>query len=87
MGRQFDIANQLILRKNTELLQIAKNKRTNEDVISIIDSLLDKKEVNSSELLGHPVVNKVRIFLRERVLFEKELFEKLAFHNKKIQVL
>lgn len=87
MGRQFDIANQLILRKNTELLQIAKNKRTNEDVISIIDSLLDKKEVNSSELLGHPVVNKVRIFLRERVLFEKELFEKLAFHSKKIQVL
>ena len=87
MGRQFDIANQLILRKNTELLQIAKNKRTNEDVISIIDSLLDKMEVNSSELLGHPVVNKVRIFLRERVLFEKELFEKLAFHNKKIQVL
>jgi hypothetical protein len=87
MSNQFDIANQLILRKNTELLQIAKNKRLNEEVIHIIDSLLDKKELDSTELLAHPVVNKVRIFLRERVLFERELFEKLTFHNKKIQIL
>jgi tRNA nucleotidyltransferase/poly(A) polymerase len=87
MSNQFDIANQLILRKNTELLQIAKNTRLNEEVIHIIDSLLDKKELDSTELLAHPVVNKVRIFLRERVLFERELFEKLTFHNKKIQIL
>lgn len=48
MAKQFDVANQLILRKNTELLQMAKSKRTNEDVITIIDDLLDKKEIGNS---------------------------------------
>ena len=50
-----------------------------EKILDVIEMYLDKKEVKGVDLnvLEHPSVNKLRILLREKAVFEKELLSQL----------
>jgi len=57
-----------------------------EEVLDVIEQYLDKKEVKNVDLnvLEHACVNKLRLLLREKAVFERELLTQLNEHNKKI---
>lgn len=47
--------------------------------MDIIEQYLDKKEVKNVDLniLEHPCINKLRLLLREKAVFERELLTQL----------
>lgn len=55
-------------------------------MLDVIEHYLDKKEVKNVDLnvLEHACVNKLRLLLREKAVFERELLGQLNEHNKKI---
>ena len=57
-----------------------------EKIMDVIEMYLDKKEVKGIDLsiLEHSCVNKLRILLREKAVFERELLNQLNDHNNKI---
>ena len=57
-----------------------------EKILDVIEMYLDKKEVKGVDLsiLEHACVNKLRMLLREKAVFERELLNQLNDHNKKI---
>ncbi len=83
---QLEISNKLILRKNIEILNSNKKILKYEEVLDVIEHYLDKKEVKNVDLnvLEHACVNKLRLLLREKAVFERELLGQLNEHNKKI---
>jgi hypothetical protein len=72
---QLEISNKLILRKNMEIVSLTNKILHNEQVISLMDQYLERKEVKNVDLnlLENPTVNKLRILLREKAVFEREL--------------
>ena len=62
-----------------ELLTLSKKLISYEKILDVIEMYLDKKEVKGVDLnvLEHPSVNKLRILLREKAVFEKELLSQL----------
>lgn len=83
---QLEISNKLILRKNIEILNVSKKTLKYEEVLDVMEQYLDKKEVKNVDLniLEHACVNKLRLLLREKAVFERELLSQLNEHNKKI---
>lgn len=61
------------MRKNVEILSLSNKIMTYEKIMDVIELYLDKKEVRGVDLsiLEHPCVNKLRILLREKAVFEK----------------
>lgn len=70
---QLQISNRLILRKNIEILNISKKTLKYEEVLDVIEQYLDKKQVKNVDLnvLEHACVNKLRLLLREKAVFER----------------
>jgi hypothetical protein len=83
---QLEISNKLVLRKNIDILNNNKKILKYEEVLDVIEHYLDKKEVKNVDLnvLEHACVNKLRLLLREKAVFERELLGQLNEHNKKI---
>lgn len=83
---QLEIANKLILKKNVEVLMLSNKVMNYEKIMDVMEMYLDKKEVRGVDLaiLEHSCVNKLRMLLREKAVFEKELLSQLNDHNKKI---
>lgn len=83
---QLEISNKLILRKNIEIVSLSTKVINFEKILDVMEMYLDKKEVKGVDLniLEHVCVNKLRILLREKAVFERELLGHLNDHNKKI---
>lgn len=61
------------MRKNVEILGLSNKVMGLEKVMDVVELYLDKKEVRGVDLniLEHPCVNKLRVLLREKAVFEK----------------
>jgi hypothetical protein len=76
----------MIIKKNIEILNLGNKLMKLEEVIDTVEMYLDKKEVRNVDLnvLETAVITKLRVLLREKATFERELLGQLNQHNKKI---